>query len=46
MVASVIYRDIPTVQAIGMLFCVTYVGFNLLADVMAIIANPRLRHPR
>ena len=46
MVESVIFRDIPTVQAIGMLFCVTYVGFNLLADVMAIIANPRLRHPR
>ena len=46
MVESVIYRDIPTVQAIGMLFCVTYVGFNLIADVMAIIANPRLRHPR
>ena len=46
MVESVIYRYIPTVQAIGMLFCVTYVGFNLIADVMAIIANPRLRHPR
>jgi peptide/nickel transport system permease protein len=46
MVESVIFRDIPMVQAIGMLFCVTYVGFNLLADVMAIIANPRLRHPR
>ena len=46
MVESVIYRDIPTVQAIGTFFCVTYVGFNLIADVMAIIANPRLRHPR
>ncbi len=46
MVESVIYRDIPTVQAIGMLFCVTYVGFNLIADIMSIIANPRLRHPR
>ncbi|MDP6135598.1 MAG: ABC transporter permease [Arenicellales bacterium] len=46
MVESVIFRDIPTVQAVGMLFCATYVGFNLLADVMSIIANPRLRHPR
>jgi hypothetical protein len=25
---------------------VTYVGLNLLADVLSILANPRLRHPR
>ena len=46
MVESVAYRDIPVVQTIGMIFCATYVGLNLLADVLAIIANPRLRHPK
>jgi hypothetical protein len=25
---------------------VTYVGLNLLADILSILANPRLRHPR
>ena len=46
MVEGVSYRDIPLVQALGMIFCATYVGLNLLADVFAIMANPRLRHPR
>ena len=46
MVEGVSYRDIPLVQALGMIFCTTYVGLNLLADVFAIMANPRLRHPR
>ena len=46
MVEAVIYHDIPLVQAVGMVFCATYVGLNLLADVLAILANPRLRHPK
>ena len=46
MVEGVGYRDIPLVQALGMIFCATYVGLNLLADLFAILANPRLRHPR
>lgn len=46
MVEGVAYRDIPLVQAIGMIFCAAYVGLNLIADILAIIANPRLRHPR
>ncbi len=46
MVDGVAYRDIPLVQAIGMVFCATYVGLNLLADVLVILANPRLRHPK
>ena len=46
MVNGVAYRDIPLVQAVGMVFCATYVGLNLLADLLAIFANPRLRHPR
>ena len=46
MVEAVAYRDIPLVQAVGMVFCATYVGLNLAADLLAILANPRLRHPR
>ena len=46
MVEGVLNRDIPLVQAVGMVFCATYVGLNLTADVLAILANPRLRHPR
>ena len=45
MVEGVAYRDFPIVQAVGMIFCATYVGLNLLADILAIVTNPRLRHP-
>lgn len=46
MVDAVAKRDIPVVQACALIFCVTYVGLNLIADVCALISNPRLRHPR
>ncbi len=46
MVDNVAYRDVPVVQACGLLFAATYIGLNIVADVMAIIANPRLRHPK
>ncbi|WP_371228067.1 ABC transporter permease [Roseovarius sp. 2305UL8-3] len=46
MVDAVAFRDIPTVQTTGMIFCTVFVLLNLLADVLAIISNPRLRHPR
>jgi peptide/nickel transport system permease protein len=46
MVDAVSTRDIPLVQALGMIFCGTYVVLNILADVLSIIANPRLRHPK
>ncbi len=46
MVEGVQYRDIPLVQAIGMVFCGTYVVLNLTADLLAIVVNPRLRQPR
>ena len=46
MVDSVSKRDVPLVQACGLIFAVTYVGLNLLADILSILANPRLRHPR
>ncbi len=46
MVDAVARRDIPTVQACGLIFGATYVGLNLIADVFAILSNPRLRNPR
>ena len=39
-------RDLPVVQAVGMVFATAYISLNILADVAAILANPRLRHPK
>lgn len=46
MVDAVSTRDIPLVQACAMIFCCTYVGLNLLADLFSILSNPRLRFPK
>ena len=46
MVDSVAIRDIPVVQACAMIFCGVYVVLNLVADVVSILANPRIRHPK
>lgn len=39
-------RDLPVVQAVGLIFAAVYIGLNILADVIGILANPRLRHPK
>ena len=46
LVDSVQKRDIPVVQAASLIFAATYVLLNLTADVLSIISNPRLLHPR
>ncbi len=46
LVDSVTKRDLPVVQACCLIFAATYVLLNLVADVGAIVSNPRLRHPR
>jgi peptide/nickel transport system permease protein len=46
MVDAVQVRDMPVVQACGIIFAAVYVLLNALADILGIIANPRLRHPR
>jgi peptide/nickel transport system permease protein len=46
MVDSVSARDIPVVQACALIFAITYIGLNLLADIVSIVTNPRLLHPR
>jgi peptide/nickel transport system permease protein len=46
MVDAVTVRDLPVVQACGLIFATVYIMLNMTADVLGIIANPRLRHPR
>lgn len=46
MVNSVTTRDIPVVQACALIFAATYIILNLTADVIGIVTNPRLLHPR
>jgi peptide/nickel transport system permease protein len=43
MVDAVGKRDLPLVQACGLAFAATYVGLNLVADIVAMLVNPRLR---
>lgn len=46
LVDHVAKRDLPVVQAVGMIFATVYIALNILADVVSIVANPRLRHPK
>ncbi len=45
-VDSVKIRDIPVVQACCLVFAAAYILMNLLADILSILSNPRLRHPK
>lgn len=46
LVDHVAKRDVPVVQAVGLIFAGVYILLNIIADVTAILANPRLRHPK
>jgi peptide/nickel transport system permease protein len=46
MVDAVSTRDIPVVQACALIFAATYILLNLFADIVSIVTNPRLLHPR
>ena len=46
LVDHVTKRDLPVVQAVGLIFAAVYIGLNIFADVISILANPRLRHPK
>jgi peptide/nickel transport system permease protein len=46
MVDAVTSRDIPVVQACALFFAATYILLNLIADIIGIVTNPRLLHPR
>ncbi len=46
MVDAVTKRDVPVIQACGLVFGIVFVVLNMLADVAIILVNPRLRHWR
>lgn len=46
LVDSVSKRDLPVVQICAITFAAVYIVLNLLADIVSIISNPRLMHPR
>jgi peptide/nickel transport system permease protein len=46
MVDAVSKRDVPVIQACGLVFAMVFVLLNTLADVLVILVNPRLRHKR
>lgn len=43
LIDAVNYRDVQVVQAVTMIVAVIYVVVNLLADIVGILANPKLR---
>lgn len=44
MVDAVTSRDMPLLQTCAMIFCCAYLALVLVADVCAIVSNPKLRH--
>ena len=46
MVDAVSKRDVPVIQACGLVFATVFVLLNTLADILVILVNPRLRHKR
>ena len=46
LVDHVVKRDVPVVQSAGLVFAAIFILLNMTADILAILANPRLRHPK
>ena len=46
LVDSVAKRDLPVVQASGLIFSIAYIFLNLAADVMSMLSNPKLRQSK
>jgi peptide/nickel transport system permease protein len=46
LVDAVSNRDVTVEQSACLIFAATYILLNLAADILSIIANPRLLHPR
>ena len=46
MVDAVSKHDVPVVQACGLIFAAAFIVMNMVADVLGIMSNPRLRYPR
>ncbi len=43
LVQAVQARDIPTVQSVGLIIAMIYIGINIVADVIVILLIPKLR---
>ena len=46
MIDGVSKRDMPLVQACGLIFASVYVILNLSADILSLLTNPRRRRPK
>ena len=46
MVDAVARRDIPVVQGCALIFAMTYILLNLIADIIGIVTNPRMLYPK
>lgn len=46
MINAITDRDFPTVQAIAIILAIVYIAFNLGADLLTLVLNPRLRTER
>ena len=46
MVEAVTNRDVPIVQTCAMIFCSVYIILNMTADILSIVANPRVRYKK
>ena len=46
MVQAIFFRDLAMVQAVALILATLYVGLNLFADLLTLVANPRLRTMR
>ena len=43
MIESISNRDLPVVQALAIILASIYVSINLIADLMTLMLNPRLK---
>ena len=46
LVDSVAKRDLPVVQASGLIFSIVFIFLNLLADILSMLSNPKLRQSK
>ena len=46
MLDAVLTRDPPLIQACAVIFCSIYIVLFFIADIVSILFNPRLRHPK
>jgi peptide/nickel transport system permease protein len=43
LVESIRFRDVPMIQGTALVLSATYIGVNLVADILTLLLNPKLR---